>query len=382
MSHGGGDGQSNKKVFEATIRNFLSPVNEFIDDESVTEIMINGPDTIFIERKGKIIMTEAKFDDEGALLAAARNIAQFVGRPLSDENLTMDARLPDGSRVHVVIPPSARNGTTIAIRKFFKVKLTMKNLIEFGSVSLDGARFIDVCVFLAKNIIVSGGTGSGKTTLLSCVAGRIPDGQRILVIEDSAELQIHKDHVVYFETKPANDFGKGAVTIRDLVKSSLRLRPDRIIVGEVRGVEALDLISAMNTGHGGSMGTVHANTPPETLVRLETLAMMSEVEIPAAAVKAQVGSAIEIIICCARLYDGSRRITHISEVLGIDEVGRYITKDVYRFVQKGRTAEGKIVGEMLPTGHVPTFYDEIERNNLPFPKSKFTNKAGDSDSGH
>ncbi|MEI6079126.1 MAG: CpaF family protein [bacterium] len=362
---------SNKKVFEATIANFLAPVKDYLQDESVTEIMINGPSTIFIERKGRVIKTDARFEDEGSLQAAARNIAQFVGRPLDEENLTLDARLPNGSRVHVVIPPCARNGTTIAIRKFFKVSLTLKDLINFGALSIDGARFIDVCVFLAKNIIVSGGTGSGKTTLLSSIAGRIPKNQRILVIEDSAELQITAEHVVSFETKTPNDIGKGAVTIRDLLRSALRLRPDRIIVGEVRGSEALELISAMNTGHSGSMGTVHANTPTETLIRLETLAMMTEVEVPAAAIKAQVGSAINIIICTARLYDGSRKITHISEVLGIDELGRYQTKDIYRYVQKGRNPEGVIIGEMLPTGYVPTFFDEIERNNIPFPKSKF-----------
>ena len=368
-------GGGNKSVFIATIRNFLSPVAAFLDDEEVTEVMINGPNTIFIEKKGKVHKTDAKFTDEGSLLAAARNIAQFVNRPLDDENLTLDARLPDGSRVHVVIPPSARNGTTIAIRKFFKVSLTLKDLVKFGAVSMDGARFLDICVFLAKNVIVSGGTGSGKTTLLSCIGSRIPKGQRILVIEDSSELQINQEHVVYFETQTKNDLGQGGVTIRDLLRSALRLRPDRVIVGEVRGSEALDLISAMNTGHGGSMGTVHANTPTETLVRLETLALMTEVEVPAAAIKAQVGAAIEVIICTARLYDGARKITHISEVLGIDDQGRYMTKDIYRFVQKGRAQDGTIIGEMLPTGYVPTFYEEIVRNNIPYPKDKFNAPA-------
>lgn len=366
---------NNKKVFIATISNFLGPIKKFLEDDSVTEVMINGHKTIFIERKGKLIKTDARFEDEASLQAAARNIAQFVGRPLDDENLTLDARLPDGSRVHVVVPPCAKNGTTIAIRKFFKVSLTLKDLIKFGSLTMDAARFIDVCIFLAKNIIVSGGTGSGKTTFLSAAASRIPKNQRILIIEDSSELQIHSPHVVYFETKAADDLGKGAVTIRDLLRSTLRLRPDRIVVGEVRGSEALDLISAMNTGHGGSMGTVHANTPSETLVRLETLAMMSEVEVPNAAIKAQVGSAINIIISTARLYDGSRRTSHISEVLGVDELGRYITKDIYRFVQKGRTKEGDIIGSIKPTGYVPSFYDEIERNNIPFPKEKFKEQS-------
>jgi pilus assembly protein CpaF len=371
----GGNALGNKRVFEATIANFLSPVRELLDDPTVTEILINGYKSIFIERKGKLIKTDAKFEDEGSLQAAARNIAQFVGRPLDDENPTLDARLPDGSRVHVVLPPAARNGTTVAIRKFFKVTLTLKDLINYGSVSIDGARFIDVCVFLAKNIIVSGGTGSGKTTLLSCVASRVPKSQRVMVIEDSSELQINNPHVVSFETQSANEYGKGALTIRDLLKSALRLRPDRIIVGEVRGAEALDLISAMNTGHGGSMGTVHANTPMETLVRLETLAMMTETEVPAAAIRAQVGSAINIVIATARLYDGTRKIMEISEVLGVDDHGRYVTKDIFRFTQKGRTADGTIIGEMLPTGYVPTFYEEIERNNIPFPKSKFDPNA-------
>lgn len=371
MSSNSGIAGTSKKIFEATIANFLAPVKELLEDDAITDILINGYKDIFVEKKGKLIKTDASFEDEGALQAAARNIAQFVGRPLDEENPTLDARLPDGSRVHVVLPPSARNGTTVAIRKFFKVRLTLKDLITFGALSVDGARFIDVCVFLAKNIIVSGGTGSGKTTLLSCIASRIPKTQRILVIEDSSELQITSPHVVYFETRSANDYGKGSLTIRDLVRSALRLRPDRIVVGEVRGAEALDLISAMNTGHGGSMGTVHANTPPETLVRLETLAMMTETEVPVAAIRAQVGSAINIVISTARLYDGSRKIMEISEVLGVDDLGRYVTKDIYRFIQKGRTPEGTIIGEMQPTGYIPSFYDEIERNNIPFPKSKF-----------
>lgn len=360
-----------KKVFEATIANFLAPVRAFLEDDSVTEILINGYKDIFVERKGKLVKTEAKFDDEGSLQAAARNIAQFVGRPLDTDNPTLDARLPDGSRVHVVLPPAARNGTTVAIRKFFKVTLTLKDLINFGSISIDGARFIDVCVFLAKNIIVSGGTGSGKTTLLSCVASRIPKSQRVLVIEDSSELQINNPHVVSFETQAPNEYGKGGLTIRDLLKSSLRLRPDRIIVGEVRAGEAIDLISAMNTGHGGSMGTVHANTPVETLVRLETLAMMAGTDVPVAAIRAQVGSAINVVISTARLYDGTRKVMNISEVLGVDEHGRYLAKDIFRFVQKGRNSDGTIVGEMLPTGYVPTFYDEMERNKIPFSKEKF-----------
>lgn len=363
-------------VFEDSVSTFLAPVKEYLADESVSEVLINGPDEIFVERKGLLERTSAKFLDEQALQAAVRNIAQFVGRRIDDEHPILDARLPDGSRVAAVLPPCSRKGTTLSIRKFSKGNPTFVDLINRGSITKDGARFLDVCVFLAKNIIISGGTGSGKTTFLNVLGSRIPGTQRLLIIEDSSELKINTDHTVFFETKHADGQGKGEVNIRDLIRSALRLRPDRIVVGEVRGPEALDLITAMNTGHGGSMGTAHANTPYDALVRLETLAMMGDTQVPVAAIRRQIAAAIHLVAQIKRMNDGSRRVTHISEVIPeVDEQGRYQIRDIYRFVQRGRSADGKIVGEFIPTGYIPSFMNEIEVNRLPFTKDKLVPPA-------
>lgn len=361
-------------VFETSVQVFLGPVAQYLKDDSVTEIMINGPKQVFIERAGQVEMVEAKFEDEQALMAAVRNISQYVGRPISEEAPFLDARLPDGSRIHAVVPPVAKNGTTVCIRKFSKNKLELKDLISRGALTPDAARFIDVCLYLKKNIIVSGGTGSGKTTILNILASRCQPEQRIVVLEDSSELRIHNKHVVYFEGRPANEYGKGTVTLRDLVKSSLRLRPDRVIVGEVRGGEALDLISSMNTGHSGSMGTVHSNNPKECLTRLETLALMTDSEVPVQAVRAQVSSAIQVVLQLSRLQDGSRKVTHISECLGMDLQGNYQTNDIYLFEQWGRDKDGKVLGILNPTGNLPSFMREIEVNQLPFPKEMFHKK--------
>jgi pilus assembly protein CpaF len=363
-------------VFDTSVQVFLAPVLGYLKDESVTEIMINGPQNIFIERKGLVEKTDTKFEDESALLAAVRNISQFVGRPIDEDHPFLDARLPDGSRIHAVVAPIAKNGTTVAIRKFSKDKLTLKDLITRGALTADAARFIDVCLYLKKNMIVSGGTGSGKTTLLNILASRCLPNQRILVLEDSSELKIGNDHVVYFEARPANEYGKGLVTLRDLVKSSLRLRPDRVIVGEVRGAEALDLISSMNTGHSGSMGTVHSNNPRECLTRLETLALMSETEVPVTAIRAQVASAINIVVQLSRMQDGSRKITHISEGLGMDLQGNYRTSDIYLFEQTGRDKDGKVLGDLKPAGNLPTFMREIEVNHLPFTREMLVKRNG------
>lgn len=352
-------------VFSDSVLGFLAPIRAFLEDPEVTEIMINGYKEIFIEKKGLIEKTGAKFNDEDALMAAAINIAQYVKRKIGGEHATMDARLPDGSRIHIVVPPVAKNGTTIAIRKFSKTSLTLKHLIKKGSISVNGAKFIDVCVYLKKNMIISGGTGSGKTTILNMISGRINKKQRILVIEDSSELNIPNEHVIYFETRQVDNMGKGEVTIRDLVKSSLRLRPDRVIVGEVRGAEALDLINSMNTGHSGSMGTVHANTPEGSLVRLETLSMIGDSNIPVQAIRAQVASAIQIIIQTSRMNDGSRKIVQIAEVLGMDDRGKYQCQDIFRFIQRGRASDGTVLGVMEPTGKIPTFWDEVKYNNIP-----------------
>jgi pilus assembly protein CpaF len=348
-------------------------VKPYLDDDTVSEVLVNGPDEVFIEKRGLLERTPAKFRDEQSLQAAVRNIAQFVGRTIDEHHPIMDARLPDGSRVAAVLPPCSRKGTTLSIRKFSKGNPSFVDLINRGSISKDAARFLDVCIYLAKNIIISGGTGSGKTTLLNVLGSRIPGTQRLLIVEDSSELKIHTDHVVFFETKHADAMGQGAVTIRDLIKSALRLRPDRIVVGEVRGPEALDLITAMNTGHGGSMGTTHANTPYDGLVRLETLAMMGDTQVPIQAIRRQISAAVHMVAQIKRMNDGSRKVTYVSEVIPeIDAAGKYIINDIFKFVQRGRTPEGKIVGDFVPTGNLPTFMDEIEINRLPFPREKFT----------
>ena len=360
-------------VFQDAIGSLLAPIKNLLDDASVSEIMINGPHEIFVEQKGLVHKVPNKFPDEESLMASMRAIAQSVGRIIDSDNPRLDARLPDGSRIAVVIPPMAKNGTTVAIRKFSQEKLGLKDLINFGSLSADAARFLDCCMYVGKNTLVSGGTGSGKTTMLNVLGSRMPKTQRLLIIEDSAELQIKAEHVVQFETRKANkDHAISEVSIRDLIESALRLRPDRIIVGEVRGQEALDLLNAMGTGHDGSMGTVHANTPLDACTRLETLCLMGETKIPPDAIRSMVGSALQIIVQCSRYHDGGRRTSHISEVLGVDPNGRYIVRDIFKWVQTGKDPEtGMFQGEMVPCGYVPSFFEQFVANKLPFPKSKF-----------
>lgn len=341
-------------MYTESLRAFLKPILQYLDDESVSEIMINGPEDIWIERKGMLTKTEARFSEEG-LLGAARNMAQFVGRLMNEERPRLDARLPDGSRIHVVLPPIARKGTTISIRKFFKDKLKPENLVNFGSITQPMLRVIEAAVRVKLNMIVSGGTGSGKTTLLNILSSLIPDEERILTIEDSAELQLQQSHLVPFESRPADKFGKGEVNMGHLLHSALRLRPDRIIVGEVRGGEAFDLMQAMNTGHGGSMATVHANTPTDSLRRLEALCLMSAVEMPLVAVRAQVASAINFIVCCERLQDGSRKTIAVSEVLPLNDKGEYRTQDLFLYIPVAKDENGKILGYHAPTGILPTF---------------------------
>lgn len=360
-------------VFSDAIASLLSPISDLLEDAGVSEVMINGPHEIFVEKKGLVYKVPNKFNDEGHLLSAMRAIAQSVHRTIDADNPRLDARLPDGSRIHVVLPPMAKNGTTVAIRKFSKEKLTLKDFIAFGSLSEMGARFLDICIFLGKNVLVSGGTGSGKTTMLNVLGGRIPKTQRLIIIEDAAELQVKAEHVVNFETRKADPMkGVDEVTIRDLVISAMRLRPDRIIVGEVRGEEALDLVQVMNTGHDGSMGTVHANNPIDACTRLETLCLMGDTKIPPDAVRKMVGSALQIIVQCSRYHDGGRRTSHISEVLGVDDKGQYIVRDIFKWVQTGKdVTTGKYIGEMVPCNYVPTFFDDIVVNKLPFPKNNF-----------
>lgn len=363
--------ESPESVFVNSIKNFLAPVWHLLTDENVTEVMINRHDEIWVEIGGKVKKTDAKFKDEDSLLAAANNIAQRVGRRITDEEPRLDARLPNGFRIHAVIPPCSRKGTTIAIRKFATVQFTFKDYVNMGAMTVDAAQFLDICMKLGKNILVSGGTGSGKTTLLSVLCNRIPRGQRIIVIEDSSELKVEYEHVVFFETKMADKMGQGEVTIRDLVMSSLRLRPDRIIVGEVRGSEALELIQAMNTGHKGCLGTIHANSAGDALVRLEALAQGGDSKLSEKALRHQIASAIDIVVQISRYPDGSRRLASISEVLGFDPTGAYDVVPIYEMSRLLKLPDGKLKGEIQPSGTIPSFMQEIEDNQIPFPRSKF-----------
>ncbi len=347
------------EMYSKSLAAFLKPVRKYLADPAVTEIMINGPDDVWIEIKGRLLKTSAKFTPEG-VEAVGRNMAQYVGRVIDDDHPRLDARLPDGSRIHVVLGPIARKGTTISIRKFFPGKLTIRQLIEFKSLTPEWARFIDACVITKRNIIVSGGTGSGKTTLLNVVSSLIPNDERILTIEDSAELQMAQSHLVPFESRPADKFGRGGVNMTDLLHSALRLRPDRIIVGEVRGGEAFDLMQSLNTGHAGSMCTVHANSPTDTLRRIESLCLQSPIDMPMVAIRAQIAAAIQIIICSARFPDGSRRLTHISEVLPLNDKGDYRTQDLFVYVMTGKDKDGYIQGYHTPTGILPTFMSKLE----------------------
>ncbi len=364
--------------FKEVILRALGPVNEFLNDPGVSEVLINGPDQIFVERQGKLELTKAKFPDEDNLQAAINSIAQSVGRRINKDEPRLDARLPmiegspaSGSRIAAVLPPISRQGTVISIRKFTASKISPADYIKLGTVSPDAWMFIDLCMFLGKNIIVSGGTGSGKTTLLSLMCSRIPKGQRVLVIEDSSELQIDYEHVVRFETRQADQLGKGEVTIKDLLKSALRLRPDRIIVGEVRSSEALELINAMNTGHKGSMGTVHANSPEDAIIRLEALAAGGDAKISEKALTSQVASAIEIIVQISRYPDGSRKIGAISEIRGVGPDGKYVVVPIFSIQKLVRRPDGKLEGGIEPTGNMPSFYQEILDNKINFPQSKF-----------
>jgi pilus assembly protein CpaF len=358
-------------VFQATLKNFLGPIVPLLDDPTVSEILINGPKDIFVERAGKLEKTNVTFQDEDALRAAVNNIAQSVGRRISAEEPRLDARLPDGSRIAVVLPPCARNGTTVSIRKFTQKSVSFKDYILMGALTPDAAQFLDLCMFLGKNILVSGGTGSGKTTLLSLLCSRIPKGQRVIVIEDSSELNINYDHVVMFETRMADQLGEGEVSIRDLLKSSLRLRPDRIIVGEVRSSEALELINAMNTGHKGCLGTVHANSPQDAIVRLESLAQGGDNKMSERALRHQVSSAIDLVVQISRYQDGSRRVGAIAEVLGTNADGSYKVVPLFEMSRMVRRPDGSLQGQMVTTGEVPSFMQEITDNNLPFSVSKF-----------
>ncbi len=344
-------------IFVETVRHFLRPVGDALEDPSVSEVMINGPDAIYVERDGRLSKVDASFASEESLMAAIRNVLQFAGKRITPESLLIDARLPDGSRVHVVLPPSSLQGPCMAIRKFEKSLFNMQALIGIGALTPMAAEFLQLCVLAEKNIMVAGGTSSGKTSLLNALSAYIPEGLRIVVIEDSSELQLQQEHVLRMECRPPDRYGRGEITIRDLFRSCLRLRPDRIVIGEVRGAEALDLIQAMTSGHGGSMSTMHANTPADALNRLETLAMMANVELPLYALRAQVASAIDVLVQVSRFADGSRGLTHISEVLGV-EGGSYKIQDVFSYVVDPVVGDKRGKGTIKWTGGMPMFRHE------------------------
>lgn len=355
---------SREAIFEASLGYFLSPIRSFLEDPTVTEVMVNGFSDIYIERRGKLEHTTARFVSEDALMSAVHNVAQYVGREIDDHRPILDARLPDGSRVHAVIPPSARRGTYLTIRKFSRDVMRLDELIRLGSISEAAREFLEICVRLHKNIIVAGGTGTGKTSLLNALSAAIPEEERIVVIEDSSELRLNQPHTLYLESQQADTYGKGGLTIRQLFVASLRMRPDRIIVGEVRGGEALDMIQSMISGHAGSLTTVHASTPRDALVRLETLSLMSDVEIPVYVARAQVASAIHLIVQLSRFSeDGSRRITRITEACGL-EGDKYQFRDLFVLKMRGRTRAGSLVGDLAPTGTQPTFAAEAHEQGM------------------
>jgi pilus assembly protein CpaF len=342
-----------------SIWHLLRPIDAVLRrDPSVSEVMINGPGEVRVERAGRIVTTDLMFGSHADLLAAVRNIAQYVGKRITPDTSRFDARLPDGSRVHVVLPPASRQGICVAIRKFQKSQMTFEALVALGALTDETREFIELCVLAEKNIAVSGGTGTGKTSLLNVLSGLIQADHRIIVIEDTSELALKQDHVLYFETRPPDRQGRGAVSIRDLFHSSLRMRPDRIVVGECRGGEAMDLIQAMTSGHGGSMTTLHANTPADAMNRLETMALMSGVEMPLLALRSQVASAIDLVVQLVRFHDGSRKVTDIAEVRGLAD-GDYDVRSIYSFVFHEKGLDGRVVGRLEWTGTRPTFWQEI-----------------------
>ena len=335
----------------------LGPLEPLLSRDDIADIMVNGPDKVYIETNGKIELTDVKFRDNAQLMNICQRIVTTVGRRVDEASPICDARLVDGSRVNVIAPPLAIDGAALTIRKFSKDKLTLENLVNFGSISQAGATVLEVAAACRCNILISGGTGSGKTTLLNCMTDYVEPGERVITCEDAAELQLKNPHVVRLETRPPNLEGIGEISMRDLVKNCLRMRPERIIVGEVRGPEAFDLLQAMNTGHDGSMGTVHANNPREGISRLENMIAMGGFNLPAKAMREQIASAVHVIIQASRLRDGSRKITHITEIIGME--GEVVTlQDLFIYDFTGEDADGKILGTHRPTGLRPAFWDK------------------------
>jgi pilus assembly protein CpaF len=359
------------RLFEAISAEILGfgPIEPLLKDASVTEVMVNGPNQVYVERAGRLELTDVTFQDDDHVMRVIDRIVSPLGRRIDESSPTVDARLPDGSRVNAIIPPIALNGPVVTIRKFSKDPFTVDDLIRFGTFTAEMATFMKACVEARLNIIVSGGTGSGKTTLLNVLSSFIPSDERIVTIENAAELQLRQEHVVRLESRPPNIEGKGEITIRDLVINALRMRPERIVVGECRGGEALDMLQAMNTGHDGSMTTAHANTPRDTLSRLETMCLMAGMDLPVRAIREQIASAVDLIVQQERLKDGTRKITGITEVQGM-EGDVIVMQDIFSFQQSG-IENGKIVGRMKPTGIRPKFMPRFEVANIYLPPNIF-----------
>ncbi len=347
----------------------FGPIQPLLNDDSLTEVMVNGPFRVYIERKGKLVLSDVTFTNDEHVMRIIERIIAPIGRRVDESKPYEDARLPDGSRVNIIIPPLALNGPVITIRKFPKYRITPEDYVKFGTATADMMEFLRACVEARLNIFISGGTGSGKTTLLNILSGFIPEDERIITIEDAAELRLVQDHVVRLESRAANIEGKGAVTIMDLVKNALRMRPERIVVGEIRGGEALSMLQAMNTGHDGSLSTGHANTPRDMLARLETMCLMAGVDLPARAIKEQIASALDVIVQISRLKDGSRKITHVTEVQGM-EGDAIVLQDVFLFEQTA-FVEGKVLGRLRPTGIRPKFSEKFEAAGIRLPPGVF-----------
>jgi pilus assembly protein CpaF len=335
----------------------LGPLERFLADGTISEVMVVDPQTIYVEKRGKLTRVDARFTDDEAVRSCIERIVTPLGRRIDESTPLVDARLKDGSRVNAVIKPLAIKGACITIRKFSKTPLQLSDLIGFGAMTDQMARFLTRTVVSRKNVVISGGTGSGKTTLLNVLSGAIPKDERIVTIEDAAELQLNQPHVVSLESRPPNMEGKGEYTIRDLVRNALRMRPDRIIVGECRGGECLDMLQAMNTGHDGSLTTTHANSPREAINRLEVLALMSGLDLPARAIREQIANSVHLVVQQSRFSDGSRRVTAITEVTGLDDNFEVTLRPIFEFVRTGTGDGGKVLGEYRPTGYLPSFLD-------------------------